>query len=235
MADKVLDAGKEYAWLVTGKGIFALEESENGLNPIGVASLDQLSKHLQKGYKSPKLMSGCIGTGFAALNSGPVEYYIYELPSGPYILRFDHGNKDITTHEVSLPNMYFVVSLQRYKEKPMVHQAYLIGSPTPIKSFDDPLCVVPIPNIGGGGSICWGTNPLAAKDGESSCDFGARLLKHFFDTKFNNHLWPVHAGLYDDWTDWEAKTKKDPQFMTKMPLRPSGYTINSLLRLMGIN
>lgn len=231
----ILDKTKSHAWLVTNKGILALEETEEGLTPVGTGTLEQLSQFLQKtGYRSPRLPMGCIGTGYSSHNSGKIEYFIYELNSGPYALKYDDHNRH-TTFEVSLPYMYFIVGLTKYKDKPIVNFSNLLGSNTPIENFDSEMYHIPIPNVDNhDGRVCWGSNPLIAKDGESASDFGVRLLKHFFDTKFNNHLWPIHDHAYRDWTDWQEKTKKNPKFMESIKLLPAPYTINQILTRYGV-
>jgi hypothetical protein len=249
----LLDKKKEHAFLVTRDTIVALEKNGDRLNPLGLVKADTVKKALSETeFRSGRLVQECVGCGQIATKShGLCRYFIYEMPSRVHNLlyteyleeEYDDENDEYKQEEeqhvyaVALPNIYMVYLFNTcpYDKKPFLVQNFICSSTTPIKTLDDPIFNTPLPNISAGaGTICWGDNPLSALKNEEECAYGLRLFDLFLTSPFNDDLRPATTGIYLDWMDWVDKTKKDPTFITKVPLRPFAETHNSINKVISL-
>jgi hypothetical protein len=189
--------------------------------------------------KTGILPQGCL----AYMRSADIQHrvhtlYLIERPAGPVTVRYKTGSSHDEQNEKNLVLLTLSWPLTQWLVKwtgPAISELYLTCTTTPIRSFEDPIFVLPMPNIyeDGNGGVCLGN--LALPESTDAAERTACLIDTVLSSLWNADLPPDLEALgMKNLEEWAQRSAADPQYGLTLAYKPHrsktlGQLIESLL------
>ena len=154
----------------------------------------------------------------------PCVLYVIERPAGLVTVRYKSGGshdeqKDDNLSELALswPYTQWLV----HWAGPAISELHLTCTKTPIRSLDDPIFVLPMPNLyeDGQGGVCLGN--LVMPDTLGPAERTERLIEAVLSSLWNDDLMPDYKALgLKNLAEWAERSLTDPECGLKLEYRP---------------
>ena len=179
----------------------------------------------QQPLQTGLLPRGCLAYARAASEEGqPVTLYILERTAATVTIRYkdahsgqEQTDQNITTLCLSWPHTQWLVC----HLGTTITDLYLTCTKTPVASLDDPLFILPMPNIheSGNGPVCLGN--LALPDLPAPAERTTHLIERVLSSLWNHDLVPdLSPFCFESLQDWAARTRDDPEIGLKLDYKP---------------
>jgi hypothetical protein len=164
--------------------------------------------------------------------------YVVERPAGLVTIRYKDGASRDEQREDNVAQLVLSWPFTQWLVKWVgvaISELYLTCTMTPIGSFDDPIFVLPMPNIyeGGNGGVCLGN--LVLPDDTLPGERSSQLIDKVITSLWNFDLLPDYETVkLKGLADWAERSAADPHFGLTLPYkqhreRTLGRLIESLL------